>query len=310
VPSGVVIPYWLDRPPEEAVEVAQVAEAAGYRELWIGEMVHFDAFALAGAIAAQTQKITITVGPLAVGLRDPVLLAMGVASVAVIGRRPAGLALGGSTEVVVERWHGKQWGNEPARMGEAIGLIKSVLAGERTNYAGDRFVSRGFRSALGAHETTISVAAFGPRMLAVAERLADRVVVNLVSADYVAAMTEGITKPCVVWVAVAVDPTPEGLTQLARQVAIYIRSPAYRTALRASGLGDLIESVERHPDMPSSALAEAVTPDHLARVAAFGSRAEVEETLACYERAGAEVMAVPVTGGDPGGRRTLTALAG
>jgi uncharacterized membrane protein YhfC len=47
---GVVMPFWLDRPDEEALEIAVAAEHAGIETVWIGELVSFDAFALATAI--------------------------------------------------------------------------------------------------------------------------------------------------------------------------------------------------------------------------------------------------------------------
>ena len=41
---GVVMPYWLDRPLLEAVEIAEHADRLGYGSLWVGEMMTFDAF--------------------------------------------------------------------------------------------------------------------------------------------------------------------------------------------------------------------------------------------------------------------------
>ena len=38
-----VLPYWLDRPDEEALEIALEVERAGLDGLWIGELVTFDA---------------------------------------------------------------------------------------------------------------------------------------------------------------------------------------------------------------------------------------------------------------------------
>ncbi|WP_410596867.1 hypothetical protein [Amycolatopsis sp. lyj-23] len=43
---SVSLGLWQDRPPEEALDTARAAEAAGYRELWIGEMATWDVFAL------------------------------------------------------------------------------------------------------------------------------------------------------------------------------------------------------------------------------------------------------------------------
>ena len=161
--AGVVLPFWLGRPPMEALEMATAAEELGYSELWMGEYLHFDALALAGAVATLTRRITITVGPLAIGLRDPVLLAMGVASIGVLGGRDARLTLGASTPAVVAKWHGREWGSEAARMEEAVTLIRQVLHGERTQHHGASFHSEGFRSALAPQPAHISVAGLASR---------------------------------------------------------------------------------------------------------------------------------------------------
>ena len=62
---GVAIPFWLDRPDEEAVEIARTADRAGIQSVWVGEMASFDAFALATAIGLQTERARLKVGPLA-----------------------------------------------------------------------------------------------------------------------------------------------------------------------------------------------------------------------------------------------------
>ncbi len=307
VPAGAVLPFWLDRPPAEALEVAANASRLGYPEIWIGEMLHFDAFALAASVAASTEHSTITVGPLAIDLRDPVALAMGVASIAVLGGRPARLAVGASSPAVVQRWHGRRWTGQVTKIEEAVLLIRSVLAGERTAHHGTHFQSGGFRSALGQQTAHITVAALGPRMTAMAGRCGDRVVLNLVSASQVAAAARSVQVPVAVWVVAGVDPTEEGWVQIRRHIALYLGAPGYAAALAAAGLGDLVEAARAGTAV--SDLARLVTPRHLESVAALGTKQEVIERLARYEVAGAEVMVVPITAGDNGGLRTLTALA-
>src|SRR3954454_12263369 len=130
---GVVLPYWLDRPSAEALEIGRNADRLGYGELWVGEMLTFDAFALAGALAATTGRIRLTVGPLAVGVRDPVMLARGVASVALAGGRPAGLALGASSPTVVEQWHQRAWTGAAVQMRATLEAVRLLLAGDRHN---------------------------------------------------------------------------------------------------------------------------------------------------------------------------------
>ena len=306
MPAGVVVPFWLDRPPEEALEVAANASRLGYAETWMGEMLHFDAFALAGAVAASTESTTITIGPLTIDLRDPVALAMGVASIALLGGRPARLAVGASSPAVVQRWHGRPWTGQARNIEEAVVLIRSVLRGDRTSYQGTHFQSNGFRSPLAPQPAHITVAALGPKMMEMAGRCADRVVLNLVSAGQVAAAVRSVQVPVAVWVVVGVDPTEAGLDQVRRQIALYLAAPGYSSALASAGLDDLVTAARNGTRV--SDLARQVTPDHLESVAAIGSKEEVIDRLARYEEAGAEVMVVPITSGDLGGIRTLTTL--
>ena len=46
MPAGVVLPFWLDRPPGEVLNVAANAAQPSVTRDLDGEMLHFDAFAL------------------------------------------------------------------------------------------------------------------------------------------------------------------------------------------------------------------------------------------------------------------------
>ncbi len=301
----MVIPFWLDRPAAEAVEVGLLADQLGFGEIWMGEMLHFDAFALGGALAVRTRQATITVGPLALGLRDPVQMAMGVASVGVLGDRPARLAVGASSPAVVEKWHGRNWGGEAERLSAAVALIREVLRGDRTNHSG-RFESHGFRSALGPQTAHITVAASGPRMMRAAAACADRIVLNLVPVEVVQRATAN-GKPVAVWLVAGVDPTPAGRAQVARQLALYLAAPGYSQALTAAGLNEAVTAARQ--GVRPSELAAMLSDDQVGQVAALGDQGEVARRVDSYREAGVEVMVVPVTAGDPAGLRTLSALA-
>jgi probable F420-dependent oxidoreductase len=300
--AGVVIPFWRDRPAGEAVELGLLADHLGFGEVWMGEMLHFDAFALAGALAVQTRQATITVGPLALGLRDPVQMAMGAASVSVLGDRPARLALGASSPAVVEKWHGRHWGGEADRLSTTVSLIREVLRGDRT----DRLESHGFRSALGPQPAHITVAASGPRMMRAATACADRIVLNLVPVDVVR-RARAAGKPVAVWLVVGVDPSPEARAQVARQMAMYLSAPGYWRVLAAAGMNEAVMAA-RQGARPGE-LAAMLTDEQVDGVVALGDEAEVARRVDSYREAGAEVMVIPVTAGDPAGQRTLSTLA-
>ena len=313
------MPYWLDRPLLEAVTIGETADRLRYASLWIGEMMTFDAFALAGTLARGTAHITLTVGPLPVGARDPAALALGVASVSVLGGRPAHLALGASTPTVVERWHGRRWQPTVARMRETVGALRPILRGERSAFAGAEVTTDGFRLAAGAQtETAIAVAAFGPSMIVAAAEIADRVVVNLVTVAQLARIRDALVvaagtagrpaPPLTAWVPAALTPGDAARAELARQLVLYVGQPGYGEMFDDAGHGDIVALARggAHP----RAVAAAITADLIDAVCLSGTRGELRDGLAAYAAAGAdEVAIVPVTAEDPGGAALLRALA-
>jgi alkanesulfonate monooxygenase SsuD/methylene tetrahydromethanopterin reductase-like flavin-dependent oxidoreductase (luciferase family) len=93
----VALPFWLDRPDEEALDIALASRAAGFDTLWVGEMATYDAFALATAVGHRAPGVRLKIGPLALGVRSPVALALGASSVASLTGCELDIALGASS---------------------------------------------------------------------------------------------------------------------------------------------------------------------------------------------------------------------
>jgi probable F420-dependent oxidoreductase len=305
----VVLPYWLGHPASEALEIARAADRLGYAELWIGEMATFDAFALGGALARETRRIELTLGPLALGVRSAVALALGAGSVSELGGRPARLALGASSPAIVAGWHGRPYARLPELAAETIAALRPLLRGERS--------AGGFKLRVAAPAAEITLAAFGPKMLAVAAREADRVVLNLVTPDAVRdvratlerqARAAGRARPrLAVWVAAAHESSADAIAQLARQVCVYLAPPGYGEMFRAAGFGALVQRARAGEAQPR--LADEVPRALLEAVAMLGDEATLRARLADYLAAGAdEVAVVPVTAGDDAGARVLASL--
>lgn len=306
---GAVLPYWPDRPAEEAIAVARVADTLGYDELWLGQMATFDAFALATAVGLQTKRITLTIGPLAVAVRDPVSLYLGAASVASLTGRAVRLALGPSTPVVVSQWHGRPWERVLGQLRNSMHTVRPLLAGNKAS---------GFRPRLPPVSADIAVAAFGDGTVRIAGELADRMVVNLVNPAQVLRLAEKLAKaaagagrsrpPLAAWIIVAVDPGPEAYDQARRALVPYLGAPGYGEMFSDAGFGELVEDARsgRHP----RDLFEAVPVDLLHALGAFGSREAVRARLDEYRAAGVDdICVVPLTAADPGGERTLRVVA-
>jgi probable F420-dependent oxidoreductase len=302
IPTGVSLGYWQDRDPLEALETASIADDLGYRDLWLGEMATFDAFALATAVGLRTSRIALTIGPLAVSVRDPVMLAMGVATVAAVTGRRTDLAIGSSSPFVVAGWHGRAYDRLAARLGEAAIALRPLLAGERA--------ANGYRLRLPPPGSSLTIAAFGPRAVAVAANLADRVVVNLCTPEAVADIAGrlgGGAPVLAAWIPAAVDPDETTLAQLRRALVPYLAAPGYAEIFGRAGFGDVVE-VARSGAHPRDVL-EAVPTALVEAVGIVGDAPTCRARLETFAAAGVdEIVLVPATAGDPGGRRTLTAL--
>jgi probable F420-dependent oxidoreductase len=315
---SVVLPYWLDRPAEEAVEIALAAERAGFTRLWVGEMATFDAFALATAIGLRAPRLRLCIGPLAIGVRSPVGIALGVASVATLTGAAVDVALGASSPAIVSGWHDRPWEALPRQMSESVMVLRALLGGGRGDFDGTRVRTRGFRLQRPQPEATITVAAFGPAMTRVAARVADTVVLNLVTPAHIATVRElvdaeasrvGRAAPrLAVWVPVALDPGSATLQQMAAQIALYLRPPGYGEMFAALGFGTLVDDARR--GRPRLELATAIPRELLAAVGAIGSATEIAAGIAAYHDAGADDVAiVPATAEDAAGARLLSAVS-
>jgi probable F420-dependent oxidoreductase len=313
------MPYWLDRPDVEAVEIALAADRAGIETVWVGEMASFDAFALATAIGLQTEHVRPKVGPLAVGVRSPVAIALGIASVATLIGRPVDVALGCSSPMIVSGWHDRPWTGLAPRMRETVRALRTILDGERADVDGEHGRAHGFRLRAPQPDASITIAAFGPAMTRVAARYADEVVLNLVTPDHVAAVRARIdehaaaigrpTPRLAVWVAGALNPGQPALAQLAGQLAVYLAAPGYGELFTELGFGELVGRA-RSGARRSELIAE-VPLELTEQVAAVGGAAEIAARIGAYHDAGADhVGVVPSTAEDPAGRGLLTALAG
>jgi probable F420-dependent oxidoreductase len=306
---AVVLPYWLDRPAGEALEIARAADRLGYPELWVGEMATFDAFALGATIARDTSRIALTLGPLALGVRSPVALALGAGSVSELGGRPARLALGASSPAIVMGWHERSYERLPERARETLRALRPLLRGERSE--------GGFKLRLAAPSPELTLAAFGARMLAVAAREADRVVLNLVTPAAVREARNALEREAraanrepprlAVWVAAAHEPSADAIAQLARQVCVYLAPPGYGEMFRAAGFGALVDRARAGE--PQHALAREVPRALLDAIAMLGDERALRARASDYAAAGAdEIAVVPVTAGDDAGASVLAAL--
>jgi probable F420-dependent oxidoreductase len=315
----VSLGLWQDRPPAEVLRTAQVADELGYGEIWIGEMATFDAFALGAVVAERTARAALTVGPLAVAVRDPVMVAMGMGSLAELTGRTVNVALGTSSPVVVQQWHGRRSERTATALAESATAVRTLLAGGKAELDGQVIRTRGFRLRTAPAGSTLTIAAFGAGAVKVAARHADRMVINLVTPKSAARLVQMLREECqaagrpvppvAVWLATVVDPSGPGLEQLRRGLVAYLSAPGYGEMFAEAGFGDLVRFARTRPH-PGELLA-AIPAELVGHVSLVGDEQAIRARLAEYAAVGVdEVALVPGSSdADPAGVGTLTALA-
>jgi probable F420-dependent oxidoreductase len=318
---SVVVAGRPGRPPDEDLHTAALADRLGYGELWIGDGFVWDAFTLGAAIGLATDQIAMTVGPIPVTVRDPATITRATASLAALARRPVGVAIGTSSVRVVERMHGRSRRRPATALAESARAVRTLLDGDRTDIDGE-IVSAHYELRLPPPGKppggALTVAAFGDRAISVAAEQADRMVLDLVSPALArefrakldaAAKRAGRPAPrLAAWIPAAVDPDPDSYAQIMWSLVGYLEVAGYGEMFTAAGFGKAVELAAAGAD--AKELLTALPLAAAREVGLVGDAKAVRARLADYADAGLdEIAIVPATAGDPGGERTLTALA-
>jgi probable F420-dependent oxidoreductase len=313
--SVVAVAREDDSPVDEPLRVAVVADRLGYREVWAGEGPTWDSFVLATAIGRATERVALTAGPVPVSVRDPFTVGRGAASTAAVVGRPVGVALGTSSKRVVEGVHAVPRTRPAAALEESAAAVRRFLHAEPGEPV---VVGSTFRRRQPPPGGPLTVAAFGDRAIATAAAHADRMLLDIVSPEQVrvlraklvaAAERAGRTPPrLAAWLPAAVDPEPESLAQVLRSIAGYLTVPGYRDMFETAGFGEAVRRAAGGAD--SDALVRALPAAAARMVGLVGDVDAVRARVEAYAEAGLdEIALVPATAGDPGGERTLSALA-
>lgn len=168
-------------PPARIGELAAAAEQAGFDAVFVAEG-HGDAIALCHPVAAATSRVTVGTAIANAALRPPVLAAKTAAQLdhATGGRFVLGL---GTANAIMNGRFGIAPFAALPMIEEYVAVVRAVLAGEAGGYAGQVFRTGmvPLDSPVVRTDLPIYLGALGPRMLALAGRIADGVILNLMS---------------------------------------------------------------------------------------------------------------------------------
>jgi F420-dependent oxidoreductase-like protein len=170
----------------DKVSAAVAAEQFGFDSVWTSEAWGSDAFTPLAAIAAVTHRIRLGTAIAQISARTPGATAMTVLTLQELSGGRLDLGLGVSGPQVVEGWHGVSFARPLVATREYVTILRAMLAADHpveiagsiysVPYQGPEATGLGkpLRSSLQGHpETSILIAAIGPRNVELATKVAD-----------------------------------------------------------------------------------------------------------------------------------------
>ena len=128
---GLNLGYWGIGPAgEDAVEVVQAAEAAGFESVWAAESYGSDVVSVLAWLAPQTTTIKLGAAILQVPARPPAAAAMAGATIDKLSGGRFLFGFGPSGPQVSEGWYGVPYAKPWGRTREYIEVVREIIARE------------------------------------------------------------------------------------------------------------------------------------------------------------------------------------
>jgi coenzyme F420-dependent oxidoreductase len=160
---------------DSLVELTGLAEELGYDRAWLPETWGRNAVATLTALARETETIGVGSSIINTYSRSPALCGQTAATLQEVADGRFRMGIGPSGPIVIESWHGMDFGNPLRRTREYVEIIQQVLSGESVEYEGEYFDLTGFQLRCDPPAATpaVDVAAMGPKAVELAGRFAD-----------------------------------------------------------------------------------------------------------------------------------------
>ncbi len=167
--------------------MVKTAEGAGVDSVWVAEdPFHWDAYAILGSLALETSRVRLGPGVTSPYVRPPHLQAMSAATLDRLSQGRAFLGLGRSLPQWYSRLLGMKVGDPVSVMEETLGLLRRWWREPLETAGAGSPGPPGLRREVGGTQPRLPIylAAVGPRMVRLAARLADGVVIAWPSVEF------------------------------------------------------------------------------------------------------------------------------
>jgi probable F420-dependent oxidoreductase len=309
---------------ERTVELARWAESIGYEDIWLGDAGGIDALTLAAVLLDHTDRVRVGVAVAPVYTRTPAVFAATVATLADLAPGRFVLGLGSGSHAMVEGWHGIPFDKPLTRVRETVAVLRQMLAGSKSEFAGETLRSAGYRQLPLERDVPIFLAALRPRMVELAATIADGIVLNLfplgvlpqVMEVVATALEQAGREPGELEVAarmqvMVTDDADAGRDLFRRTFAPYYATPVYNDFLAWAGYGAEAAAIREAGAAREWARARAAMTDELVdAVAVIGTSRHCQERLRVLTAGGIQTPMLYCLSDDPDvERQTLAALA-
>jgi 5,10-methylenetetrahydromethanopterin reductase len=239
----------VSRTLNDLVGQAQRLEQLGFANVWMAQMMSFDAVGALSVIGHATSRIGLGTAVVPTYPRHPTSLAMQALTAAAASGNRFTLGIGVSHKIVTEAMLGYSYAKPASHTREYLEVLMPLLRGETVQHDGAEFHVHGVAVTVpGAEPVPVLVAALGPAMLKLTGELADGTVTwmvgprtmerHIVPTLAAAAERAGRPAPRVAggFPVVLTNKPDEARERIAKQLTIYGQLPSYRAMLDREGV--------------------------------------------------------------------------
>ncbi len=173
----------LKMPIDDIIACSIAAEKAGFGYVSVAESFYRDGFALASAIASNTNKVNFGTSVMPIFTRTPFQIAMGAGTLNELSHGRVGfLGVGVGYRNRTEQYFGIKQVQRLERMREYVEIVRKLLSGADATYHGKFFNLEKFpKLSSELQNIPIYFGSSAPRMLELAGKIADGVILNSIS---------------------------------------------------------------------------------------------------------------------------------
>ncbi len=286
----------------DMMEIAQLADEAGFDSLWNGEFFNRNSLVTLAAVATCTQRAKIATGIAYAYMRNPVLNATGAMDIDELSNGRLILGLGSGTRSMNEMWYGEKFEPRSAlKMKECVALIRKIWAshaGGGMKFEGDYYqlnIPAYARPHIVRDRIPLYLAAVQKGMLRTTGEIADGLVGHpLYSRKYIAEFirphieigakrggrtAKDIDLTTLLITAISHD-REQAIRDAKNQIAFYASVKSYEGILNLHGWEEQKRAIWEHFrtfNLPK--MAAAVTDDMVEQIAVAGTPEECREQI-------------------------------